>query len=88
MDRPHRHTIFLEEARVLALQAFPAQQFVLRLEAPQCAARALPGSFVHLQCAADIPMRRPLSIRRCDPAAGWIAMSPLRTARRCRACSA
>ncbi|GIK35317.1 MAG: hypothetical protein AMXMBFR45_04220 [Gammaproteobacteria bacterium] len=72
MDRPHRHTIFLEEARVLALQAFPAQQFVLRLEAPQCAARAQPGSFVHLQCAADIPMRRPLSIRRCDPAAGWI----------------
>ncbi|MCC7490203.1 MAG: dihydroorotate dehydrogenase electron transfer subunit [Gammaproteobacteria bacterium] len=72
MDRPHRNTIFLEEARVLALQAFPAQQFVLRLEAPQCAARAMPGAFVHLQCAADIPMRRPLSIRRSDPQAGWI----------------
>lgn len=72
MDRPHRNTIFLEDARVLALQPFPGHQYVLRLEAPRCAARATPGTFVHLQCDADIPMRRPLSIRRADPAAGWI----------------
>jgi dihydroorotate dehydrogenase electron transfer subunit len=72
MDRPHRNTIFLEDARVLALQAFPGHQYALRLEAPRCAASAAPGSFVHLQCAADIPMRRPLSIRRADPADGSI----------------
>ncbi len=68
----HRNTIFLEEARVAALRALPGQQFVLRLEAPQCAARAAPGSFVHLQCAPDIPMRRPLSIMRAQARSGWI----------------
>ncbi len=72
MNRPHRDTIFLEQARVLALHAFPAQQYALRLEAPRCATHATPGTFIHLQCAADIPMRRPLSIRHVDPAAGWI----------------
>lgn len=72
MNRPHRNTIFLEDARVLQHRAYPGNQYVLRLEAPQCASRATPGSFVHLQCAADLPMRRPLSILRADPAAGWI----------------
>jgi dihydroorotate dehydrogenase electron transfer subunit len=47
---------------------------VLRLEAPQCAARAEPGTFVHIQCATDIPMRRPLSIMRADPHGGWIEL--------------
>lgn len=72
MDRPHRDTIFLEDARVLGLEAFPAHQYQLRLEAPRCAARATPGTFIHLQCATGIAMRRPLSIQRADPAAGWI----------------
>lgn len=72
MGAGHRSTIYLEDARLAAIHAFPGQQFVLRLEAPQCAARATPGSFVHLQCAADFPMRRPLSIMRADPGAGWI----------------
>lgn len=72
MDRPHRGTLFLEDARVVALQAFPGHQYVLRLEAPRCAGRATPGSFVHLQCAADVPMRRPLSIMSADPAGGTI----------------
>ncbi len=49
-----------------------AQQFVLRLQAPRTAARATPGSFVHLRCAEHLPMRRPLSIMRADPTAGWI----------------
>jgi dihydroorotate dehydrogenase electron transfer subunit len=67
-----RGTIFLEDARVISQQAFAAGQFVLRLAAPRCAARAAPGSFVHLSCDAAIPMRRPLSIMRADPQAGWI----------------
>lgn len=72
MSQAHRGTIHLEEARVLAVQAFAGAQFVFRIEAPKCAARATPGSFVHLSCDPDIPMRRPLSIMRADPAAGWI----------------
>jgi dihydroorotate dehydrogenase electron transfer subunit len=57
---------------VLGQEAWPARQFVLRLRAPQCAARAVPGSFVHLSCAPDLPLRRPLSIQRADAAAGTI----------------
>jgi len=68
----HRGSIFLEEGRLLEQQAFPGEQFILRLEAPKCAARAQPGSFVHLTVDDDIPMRRPLSIMRVDAAAGWI----------------
>jgi dihydroorotate dehydrogenase electron transfer subunit len=70
--RPHRGTIMLEQALVLAHAHFEGEQHVLRLQSPRCAARATPGSFVHLRCAADLPMRRPLSIMRADAAAGWI----------------
>ncbi len=72
MNPSHRNTIFLEEARVLTNHAFPGHQHVLRLEAPQCAGRATPGAFVHIQCGADIPMRRPLSIMGADAHAGWV----------------
>jgi dihydroorotate dehydrogenase electron transfer subunit len=67
-----RGTIFLEEGRVLSQLAFDAEQFVLRVAAPKCAARALPGTFAHLTCDAAIPMRRPLSIMRADAQSGWI----------------
>lgn len=70
--RAHRGTIMLEPAPVLSHTHFEGEQHVLRLQAPRCAARAAPGSFVHLRCAADLPMRRPLSIMRADSAAGWI----------------
>jgi dihydroorotate dehydrogenase electron transfer subunit len=69
-----RGSIFLERARVISHQAWDGQQFVLRLEAPKCAAHAEPGSFAHLTCGAAIPMRRPLSIMRADAAAGWIEL--------------
>jgi dihydroorotate dehydrogenase electron transfer subunit len=72
MSNTNRGTIFLEEARVIQQTAFDAEQFVLRLEAPKCAARAEPGSFVHLTCGPRIPMRRPLSIMRANAQAGWI----------------
>ena len=72
MSSTHRGTIFLEEARVLSQLAYDAEQFVLRLAAPKCAAHAAPGSFAHLTCDATIPMRRPLSIMRADAEAGWI----------------
>jgi dihydroorotate dehydrogenase electron transfer subunit len=71
-DKAHRGTIFVEEAEVLAHDAFPGEQYVLRMQAPQCAAAALPGSFVHLQCDPSLPMRRPLSLLRADARGGWI----------------
>ena len=69
---PHRGTIFVEEAEVLAREAFEAEQYVIRLLAPKCAAAALPGSFIHLNCGPGIPMRRPLSIMRANAREGWI----------------
>lgn len=70
--RAHRGTIFVEDAPLLAQQAYPGEQFVIRLGAPKCARAATPGSFAHLSCDPLIPMRRPLSIMRADPKAGWI----------------
>ena len=70
--REHRGTIFVEDAELLAQQEFPGRQFVIRLRAPKCAAAATPGSFAHLTCDPLLPMRRPLSIMRTDPTAGWI----------------
>jgi dihydroorotate dehydrogenase electron transfer subunit len=68
----NRGTIFVEDAVVMTVEAFPGDQFVLRLNSPKCAAKATPGSFVHVQCDEAIPMRRPLSIMRADPDEGWI----------------
>ena len=72
MTRESRGTLHLEDARVIKQTAYDGEQFVLRLAAPACAARAQPGSFVHLTCDVTIPMRRPLSIMRADAEAGWI----------------
>jgi dihydroorotate dehydrogenase electron transfer subunit len=72
MSRETRGTLHLEDARVIKQTAYDGEQFVLRLEAPACAARATPGTFVHLTCDPTIPMRRPLSLMRADPNTGWI----------------
>jgi dihydroorotate dehydrogenase electron transfer subunit len=69
-----RGSIFLERARVVSQLAYDAEQFVLRVAAPKCAAHAEPGSFAHLTCDEAIPMRRPLSIMRADARAGWIEL--------------
>ena len=71
-SRDHRGTIFVEDAQLLSQQEFPGRQFVIRLHAPQCAAAATPGSFAHLTCDPQLPMRRPLSIMRVDARAGWV----------------
>ena len=72
MSREHRGTICVEDAEVLEQRAYPDEQFVLRLRAPRCAARATAGTFVHVRCAEELPMRRPLSIMRARKDAGWI----------------
>jgi dihydroorotate dehydrogenase electron transfer subunit len=73
-DRAHRGTIHVEDARVLSQESFPGKQFVLRLAAPETAARATAGSFAHVAVDPSIPMRRPLSIMRVDRSAGWIEL--------------
>ncbi len=72
MSKPHRNTIFLEDAELLSHQAFDGQQYVLRLRAPKTAKTARPGSFVHLSCDPLLPMRRPFSLMRSGFEAGWI----------------
>ena len=73
MSHPaHRGSILLEDATVVEQVVWPDEQFVIRLHSPRIAARAEPGSFVHLTCDADIPMRRPLSLMHADPDAGTL----------------
>lgn len=70
---PHRNTIHLDDtARVLAHDAYPGEQWVLRVHAPEIAQRALPGSFAHLRVDPLLPMRRPLSIMRVSAREGWV----------------
>jgi len=68
----HRGSIFLEEAEILANAAYEGAQHIMRLQAPQTAAAAQPGSFAHLRCDELLAMRRPMSIMRADAKAGWI----------------
>jgi dihydroorotate dehydrogenase electron transfer subunit len=68
----HRGSIYLEDGQVIAQEIWPGEQFVVRISAPRTAQRALPGSFVHLTCDPDVPMRRPLSIQRVHASEGWI----------------
>jgi dihydroorotate dehydrogenase electron transfer subunit len=70
--RPHRGTIFVEDAEVLDVEAWPGEQFIMRLVAPQCARHARAGSFAHVTCDPSLPMRRPLSLMRADPDTGVI----------------
>jgi dihydroorotate dehydrogenase electron transfer subunit len=71
-DRTHRDTIFVEDGVLLSQQEYAGGQFVIRIQAPRCAAAATPGSFAHLTCDPERPMRRPLSLMRVDARAGWI----------------
>jgi len=62
----NRNTIFVEDGEILHVDAFPGEQFVMRIRAPKCASAAKPGSFVHITCDQSLPMRRPLSIMRVE----------------------
>ena len=67
-----RSTIFVEDAAIISQTTQPAEQYILRVHAPECAAHALPGSFAHLRCDPLLPMRRPMSIMRVDAQKGWV----------------
>jgi dihydroorotate dehydrogenase electron transfer subunit len=70
----HRGTIALEDAAVLSHTHLAGNQHVLRLHCPRCAAGAGPGSFVHLRCSGELPMRRPMSILRASATDGWVEL--------------
>ncbi len=70
--RPHRDTIFVEDAEILSHEALDGDQHILRVQAPQCAAAALPGQFAHITVSPLRPMRRPISIMRHSPEQGWV----------------
>ena len=69
-----RNTLYVEQAELLWHEAFANEQYCMRLHAPLVAAKAKPGNFVHIQCDATLMMRRPMSIMRADPHAGWIEL--------------
>lgn len=71
-SKPHRNTLFVEEAAIVARQDFAAQQYIFKLAAPRCARAARPGQFIHLACDPNVPMRRPLSVMRANAADGTI----------------
>ncbi|MCB1758838.1 MAG: dihydroorotate dehydrogenase electron transfer subunit [Gammaproteobacteria bacterium] len=71
-DKSHRETIFAEQAEILEHQECAGDQYILRVAAPECARKALPGSFAHLQVAPARPLRRPISIMRSSPQQGWV----------------
>lgn len=68
----HRDTIELEQAAIINHQQHAGDQFILRVHAPEIAKAALPGSFAHITCDPQLPMRRPISIMRTNPEQGWV----------------
>ncbi len=64
MNKPHRNTIYVEHAKILAHQAHAGEQYILTVQAPHMAEHAKPGQFAHIQCDRALPMRRPISIMR------------------------
>lgn len=60
----NRNTVFVESGELLGVEEFPSRQYIMRIRAPKCAAAATPGSFVHISCDDELPMRRPMSIMR------------------------
>lgn len=66
----NRNTIFVEAGEVLSHDAYPGDQYIMRIRAPRCAAAAQAGTFIHITCDEELPMRRPLSIMRA--ADDWI----------------
>ncbi|VAX12137.1 Dihydroorotate dehydrogenase (NAD(+)), electron transfer subunit [hydrothermal vent metagenome] len=72
--KSQRDTIFVEDAEILEHVHCDGDQHILRLRAPQVADHALPGSFIHLHCDPQRPLRRPISIMRVNSQRGEIEL--------------
>ena len=62
-----RETIFVEEATIISHKSYEGDQYILRVQAPEIALHAEPGSFAHIRCDNSLLMRRPLSIMLVNP---------------------
>lgn len=71
-NKPHRDTIFVEEAEIISHEAYAGDQHIMRIKAESIAQAALPGSFAHLTCDRSKPLRRPISIMRVSKKEGWV----------------
>ncbi len=74
MTVPERASIEQELATVRRHDRYPGDQHVLGIHAPRVAARALPGSFVHVDCGREWLLRRPMSIMSADRESGEIEL--------------
>ncbi len=72
--KSQRDTVFVEDAEILEHVHCDGDQHILRLRAPKVAGHALPGSFIHLCCDPQRPLRRPISIMRVDANSGEIRL--------------
>lgn len=72
--KAHRDTIYQEDAIILSHEAKDGDQYILRLQAPECAANARAGQFVHLTVHPLQPLRRPISIMRVSASEGWVEL--------------
>ena len=72
MSKQHRETLFLENAKILSHDHLAGDQHLLRVHAPECAAHTRAGTFAHIQCGPELPLRRPISIMRASASEGWV----------------
>ena len=68
----NRDTITLVDAEILSHDAYEGEQHILRIQAPEIAAKAEPGNFAHIRCGEPLLLRRPISIMRVDEEDGWV----------------
>ncbi len=71
---PDRDSIFKEETTILEHLHLDGDQHILKLNSPDIASTALPGSFVHVECGPQFTLRRPISIMRADKNSGTIEL--------------
>lgn len=72
MNKPHRETIFVEQAEIIEHIAHAGEQYVMRIKAAEIARHAKAGSFAHITCDPMLAMRRPISIMRVGREQGWV----------------
>ncbi len=72
--KSQRDTVFVEDAEIREHVHCDGDQHILRLHAPKVAGHALPGSFIHLRCDPQRPLRRPISIMRAHTDSGEIEL--------------
>lgn len=71
-NKSHRNTIQVQQAEVISQKYHPGNQCILRVTAADIAKTARAGSFVHIQCDKQLPLRRPISIMRVERNKGTI----------------